>query len=122
MSEYKEIGGIPIYLFDEHNEAFFYWFMENLKKPLPDTLIHIDAHRDFYDTSCRCAYGHARLKTRKEKLKWAAEYARELRIDSFIKPAILNGFFSKVTSVYPDWRFAFGQKEKYRKSLYVGSV
>ena len=98
---------IPSYVFDEHNEAFYFWHKARyegyLTKPLD--IYHVDAHSDmaelqmltrslYWTDSCKDDYlGHHR------------EIAcQELGIDNFIIPAVLGDLIRNVYFVYPSWR------------------
>jgi len=46
-TEFGEINGVPVYVFDPHNEAFKYWFEEVGRSRA--LLLHVDAHADMGD-------------------------------------------------------------------------
>lgn len=82
--------GVPVYIFDEHNHAFFAWCEAltegNIQRE--STLIHIDAHSDGYEPSF--------FLPPNWNLKQAAEYAQFLEIDTFINPAIKLGIVKDI--------------------------
>jgi len=112
---------IPVYRFNEHNEAFYYWHKARIdglfSKPLD--LFHIDAHKDMElpPPFSESLYDNTRLQT------GDAEFYRrfastQINIYDFILPAILSGAVRNVYFVYPGWR---GFKPK-RKRISLGSA
>jgi hypothetical protein len=112
----------PIYVFDEHNEAFAYWHKARHEGVLTDPLdlLHIDAHNDMsgperFNKSLYCPYPM-------ESADYAAYYAdfakSELSIANFIIPAVLQKLVRNVYFVFPEWR----NFKARRKALNVSTV
>jgi hypothetical protein len=84
-------SGIPIYVFDNHNHAFYGW-AEGMKSDAfkkGATLVHLDAHFD--DT--QPVHVDVDLNDLEDVWKYTNE---TLQIASFIKPALELGTFSNV--------------------------
>ena len=86
---------IPLFVFEEHNEAFFIWHYAVMKKMMPkfgNTLLHVDEHSDM---------GIPRLNQSINSLNGSLQdiykftYS-ELTIENFIVPAIYQGLFNKL--------------------------
>jgi len=98
---------IPAYLFDEHNEAFYYWHKARHDGYLDKALdiYHIDAHSDM-----------ATVHKLRRSLYWSDEAKdgylaryrqlafKELNIANFIIPAVLTGIIRNIYFIYPGWR------------------
>lgn len=83
---------IPVYIFDDHNHAFFAWF-EALGEGYIETganLLHFDDHLDGKKEKSQ------RLLPNFSDLKSAADFAQRLDFDIFIEPAVKSGLLSKV--------------------------
>lgn len=95
-------GRPEIFIFDNHNHAFFFW-MYALKKGIihpGETLIHVDQHKD-----TRAPAQDFSLRGEID-LKKAFEYTNfVLNVGSFIKPAVSAGIFADVKII--DSRAAF---------------
>jgi hypothetical protein len=96
----------PIYTFDEHNEAFFFWHKARrdgfLDAPLD--LVHVDAHSDMGQPSSFAKSLYAPAGSG-DDVEYYREFARtELEIGGFILPAILSGLIRNVYFVFPSWR------------------
>jgi hypothetical protein len=99
---------VPVYTFDEHNEAFYYWHVARRRGFLdgPLDLVHVDAHDDMgladkYERSLYCPDGTDEA----DYLAYYRAFADEqLDIASFIVPAVLGGVVRNVYFVYPAWR------------------
>jgi hypothetical protein len=99
---------VPIYLFDEHNEAFFFWHVARYDGLIdsPLDLIHIDAHDDMRrkDESARSIY-HPGILDRSAYLDYYQDFAKsELDTDNFILPAVLDRLVRNIYYVFPAWR------------------
>jgi len=70
-------------LFTDHKEAYFVWREWRAHR---DTLVHVDAHSDMYDTFSWC-----------------------LHCGNYLKKAVEEGMFSKVIWVAPDWLVRGGE-------------
>ena len=107
---------IPIYVFDEHNEAFYFWHEAKKDGFLnePTDLFHVDAHHDmgrpepfqkslyFPDDSPPNGY-----------LNYFQDFARsELNIGNYIFPAVLCGLIRNVYFIFPPWRNCKTRRKK----------
>lgn len=101
------LKGVPVFVFNEHNEAYYFWQKARLDGYLrrPLDLCHIDAHDDMgRPTQFRRSiyFNGAETQT---TLDYHRRFAREeLTISSFILPAVLSGLVKNVYFVYPRWR------------------
>lgn len=98
---------IPVYFFDEHNEAFYYWHKARhegfMDKPLD--LVHVDAHDDMAmkDQLKRSLYFDP--SSGEDPDSYYRRLAEnELEIANFIRPAVLTGVIKNVFVVFPAWR------------------
>ncbi|MFB0564449.1 MAG: UPF0489 family protein [Candidatus Aminicenantaceae bacterium] len=98
---------VPIYIFDEHDEAFYFWHKAKyegyLKEPLD--LFHVDGHDDMnrVEKFERSIYFNS--YQRESYLEFYENFVKkELNNASFIFPAILNGLIKDVYFIYPKWR------------------
>ncbi len=74
--------GSPLALFSDHKEAYFVWKEWGAHL---DTLVHVDAHSDMYDTFSWC-----------------------LHCGNYLRRALAERMFSKVIWVMPDWLLGSG--------------
>jgi len=86
---------IPLFIIEEHHEAFFVWHYARFKgliKPTDNTLLHVDQHAD---TSLPRL--HTSLKSRPDDLQalYSITY-NELCIGDFIPAAMYQGLFGEV--------------------------
>ncbi len=91
---YFDFGGKPVFIFDNHNHAFFFWLygLEQSLITKGGLLIHVDQHTDM-----RAPENFHRLPNTKIDLRQAFEYTNfELNVGNFIKPALKLGLFSQV--------------------------
>jgi len=98
---------IPVYVFNEHNEAFYYWHRARIEGHLQETLdlFHIDAHDDMGKPSRFKSSIHFHGPSLEAKLDYYERFAHsELSIASFIFPAVLCGLLRNVYFVFPKWR------------------
>lgn len=116
-------GPIPVYIVDEHNEAFYYWQKAKydglIREPLD--LFHIDAHDDMG----RPQSFRSSIYSPKESANANPEYCRdfshnELRNDNFIIPAVLSGVVRNVYFIYPRWRKFKPQRKRFNVSSVFG--
>ncbi|GCC53237.1 hypothetical protein SanaruYs_34800 [Chryseotalea sanaruensis] len=86
---------IPIYIVEEHHEAFYVWhyaIKHKLINRTDNTLIHIDEHSDMASPNLDTA-----IRTVNTDLKRISDFVyRELNIASFIIPSIYQKIFNKV--------------------------
>ena len=81
----------PVYIFDNHNHAYFFWFIE-LKKKTYDSqiqLIHIDQHKDMRSPEKEIA-----LDVTIEQVFKYVNF--DLNVGNFIVPALKNKMMSEV--------------------------
>jgi hypothetical protein len=85
---------IPLFIVEEHHEAFFTWNYAGLNKFIPatgNTLLHVDQHADM-----GLPRFHTSLKTLPAHLPALAKFTyRELCIGNFIPAAMYQGWFNK---------------------------
>jgi hypothetical protein len=86
-----------IFIFDNHNHAFFFWsfgFIKGyLKKPLG--LVHVDQHTDMREPMY-----YLNFKDNGNVVDKVFDYTNNvLNVGNFIKPALALGFFDQVTQV-----------------------
>lgn len=95
-----------VYLFEEHNEAFYYWEksrLEGIIKPNA-TLIHIDSHSDlglpkFLDISL---YSFEKIKDLQKRKQAFKKFAmNNINIGNFILPAVLRKTINKIYLIFP---------------------
>jgi len=106
---------IPVYVFDEHNLAYYYWhkakYEKVFKKPLD--LFHIDAHEDM---GCITKLDQSIYSddAREKALEYHRKIAQEcLGNGFFILPAVLNGLVKNVYFIFPQWRNCKAQKKQF---------
>ena len=97
-------GEKNIFIFDNHNHAFFFWIYGISKKLFPPgkILVHIDRHADMW-----APINYLILEQNKEvNLVEVFNYTiKELNIYNFIRPALALNIFSEVEII--DCYFAF---------------
>lgn len=99
-----------IFIFDNHNHAFFFWsfgFLKAyLKKPL--TLVHVDQHTDMREPMY-----YLNLKDNDEHaVQKVFEYTNNvLNVGNFIKPAAALGFFDRIIQITDEKGFYENFKE-----------
>jgi hypothetical protein len=99
---------IPLYLFNEHNEAFYAWqrakYAGYIQEPLD--LLHIDAHNDMgFPKAFKKSLYYSPQNPNNKYLEYFEDFAKsELSISNFILPAVLNGLVRTVYFIYPGWR------------------
>jgi len=77
----------PVAVFTDHKEAYFVWKECGAHSA---TLVHVDAHSDFYDT-----------------FPWL------VHCGNFLRKAVEDGLFSKVVWVVPRWLYDSGEWERW---------
>ena len=98
---------LPVYVFDEHHEAFAFWHQAYcdglLKHPLD--LFHVDAHDDMGQIrKFSLSLYYQGKDPEKCRLHFDRISREELNIGNFIYPAVLTGVVKNVYFVYPSWR------------------
>lgn len=88
---------IPVYIMEEHHEAFYYWNLFIKNRYIPATgsyLLHVDHHDDMeyggYDWDLERLSGQCKLEEIKEFTY------NKLGIADFIVPAVYQGIFEEV--------------------------
>lgn len=112
---------IPVYEFDEHNDAFFSWhraiYEGFIHQPLD--LIHIDAHNDMEKPKAFTKSLYIPVSTEDKYLNYYLDFAeKELTISNFILPAVLSRIVNNVYFIYPSWR----KYRSIRKKMNISSV
>lgn len=112
---------IPIYCFDEHNEAFYFWHKAKYEGYIsePLDLFHIDAHSDIEqaDSFRKSIYFFENQPD--NYLSYYKDFAgSELDIANFIRPAVLSGIIKDIYFISPQWR----KVKDRRKRLNICSV
>jgi hypothetical protein len=112
---------VPVYVFDEHNEAFYYWHKAKYEGYInePLDLFHVDAHSDM-GMSGRLDKSVFFSDTEGDSyLAYYRKLARdELDLGGFIMPAVLNMIIKNVYFIYPKWR----KFKPLRKKINICSV
>lgn len=88
---------MPIYLFDNHNHALYFWYCEyfadNLQKGT--ALLHIDQHSDMKDNPHHLDDG---------SLDQIFDFVQEqCNVGNFIRPALQTGLISEVVQVRSEY-------------------
>lgn len=89
---------IPVYIFDNHNHAFFFWMFEYWRENLPAGLhlVHVDQHSDMWKPE---QFPEFTLQDSNLPDK-AFKYANfVLNVGNFIKPALHLKLFSDVSII-----------------------
>jgi len=114
---------IPIFVFNEHHEAFYGWQAAKSQGLIPHRLdlFHIDAHEDM-DGPRRFKtplYFHDRQGGKNIYLDYYKTFTKnELHISNFIVPAALGGIVKNVYFIFPVWK----KLKPSRKRMTVCSV
>jgi hypothetical protein len=112
---------VPLYEFDEHNEAFYFWHKAKYENYLdwPLDLLHIDAHSDISRPRLFKKSIYFPEHSQDDYLQYYKDFARnELEISSFILPAVLTGLVKNVYFIYPKWR----KLKPIRKKMNISSA
>lgn len=97
----------PVYIFDNHNHAFFFWCLERKLGNLSDgsQLIHIDQHKD---TRIPDNY-----EVDIDDLKSAFDYTNHtLNVGNFIKPAMERGMFEELKIIDSEYSLEEIKKQR----------
>ena len=90
---------VPLFIFEEHHEAFFVWnysIMNNLIPRFNNTLLHVDEHSDM-----AVPHFNYSINFLKDELQKIYEFTyNELTIANFIIPAIYQGIYSHLYWLY----------------------
>ena len=89
------MSAVPLFLLEEHHEAFLAWNYSVLKKWIPavgNTLLHVDEHSDLQFPSVNVP-----IRSVVQDLKQLTQFTySQLNIANFIYPAIYIGLFPRV--------------------------
>ena len=91
-----EAGGIPIYIFDNHNHAFTFWHLERANGTVKDgaALIHIDQHKDTREPA-----SYLTKKDAKDPEKVFRYTNTVLNVGNFIPPAQRTGLIGDIINI-----------------------
>ena len=91
-----ERATVPLFIIEEHNEAYFIWnygYFKEFINPVGNTLLHVDSHHDLV-VSCL----NSSVDELEDDLNKIYAYAyEELGIANFIIPAIYRGIINNYT-------------------------
>lgn len=91
----KNIENMPVFIIEEHHEAFFIWhygYFKGLIHPFGNTLLHIDAHDDMEIGGLKTSVDEL-----SDDLKEIYDFTyAELGIASFIQAAIYKGIINNI--------------------------
>ena len=122
MTSVKSVPAAPVYIFDEHNEAFYFWHKARLDGFTggPLDLVHVDAHADMAAprTMTRSLYPRNGPLEQGELEYYRQLALTDMDIGSFILPAVLTGLIRSVYFVFPSWR---NQQKAARRTMNVCS-
>lgn len=97
----------PVYVFDEHNEAYYYWHKAKYEGYInePLDLFHIDAHSDMMNSDGIHNSIYFPNDSQVDYLEYYDNIAKnEFNVGNFIIPAILNGLVKNVYYIFPKWK------------------
>lgn len=98
---------IPVYVFDEHNEAYYYWHKAKYEGYInePLDLYHIDAHSDMMKSDSVHTSIYFPNDSQLDYLEYYKNLAKnEFNIGNFIIPAVLNGLVKNIYHIFPKWK------------------
>ena len=93
---FKTLQEVPVYIFDNHNHAFYFWHLEKQRDQLKNnaTLIHIDQHKDSRIPAEFLSSEDA------QDLNKLFQYTNEiLNVGNFIPPAFKTGLIKEMLLV-----------------------
>ena len=99
MNKYLKKQSVPIYVFDEHNDAFYFWHKAKHEGYINESidLFHVDAHNDMGRVEKFKKSIYFPDNSKDGYLKYYENIAKnELDLGNFIMPAILNGLIKNV--------------------------
>jgi len=114
---------IPVYIVDEHNEAFYYWQKAKydglIREPLD--LFHMDAHDDMGRPESFRESVYPPRESPDGHLEYYQDFAKkELHNGNFIIPAVLGGLVKNVYFIYPGWRKFKPKRKRFNVSSVFG--
>ena len=92
-----EVWGVPIYIFDNHNHALYFWYKEYFQNRFAKgvKLIHIDQHSDMK---------HNEEKIDEKNLTWIFWFVQEkCNVGNFIIPALGSGLLGSVDQLRSEY-------------------
>ncbi len=99
---------VPIYVGDEHNEAYYHWYLARRDGHHDGTLdvVHIDAHTDLAMAASLgvSLYPPAGLSPEEEEAHVRSLAFSHLDFANWIRPAVLARLVRNVFIVFPRWR------------------
>ena len=107
LVEYK-LGNKTIYVFDNHNHAFYFWNKSLLKNEFNKgcKLVHVDQHKDMREPD--------NYNVNIENLDDVFTYTNEvLNVGNFIQPALKKGIFSQAIIIDSSYGFDVEVDEEY---------
>ena len=107
LVEYK-LGNKTIYVFDNHNHAFYFWNKSLLKNEFNKgcKLVHVDQHKDMREPD--------NYNVDIENLDDVFTYTNEvLNVGNFIQPALKKGIFSEAIIIDSSYGFDVEVDEEY---------
>jgi hypothetical protein len=113
----------PVYVFDEHNEAYYFWHKARYDGYLdgPVDLFHVDAHDDMEKSD---AVGSSIYFPNDSPVGYLEYYGnlaqKELDVANFIIPAVLNGLVKNVYFIFPNWRKYKAKRKRYNIASVFG--
>jgi hypothetical protein len=114
---------VPIYILDEHNEAFYFWHKARAedRRNGPLDLFHVDAHDDMGRPGAFRKSLYPPGESSADSLEYVRDFAAtELHNGNFIIPAVLAGLVQNVYFVYPKWRKFKPQRKRFNVSSVFG--
>lgn len=92
---YYPYQGKDIFIFDNHNHAFFFWLAGYLQDKIKPglTLVHIDQHTDMREPDIKPDFSLVKDLHLQKVFKYTNQI---LNVGNFIKPALKLGLFSDV--------------------------
>ena len=113
----------PVYVFDEHNEAYYYWHKAKYEGYIngPLDLFHIDAHSDMMKADGIQTSIYFPSDSQVGYLAYYKNLAKnEFNVGNFIIPAILNGLVRNVYYIFPKWKNYQAKRMKNNISSMLG--
>lgn len=88
----------PVFIFDNHNHAFFFWMLGYKSDIIPPNsmLLHLDQHTDMWEPAGEPPFGLNEKLTLKEVFDYTNFV---LNVGTFIKPALKLGLFKDVNII-----------------------
>ncbi len=102
-------GRIPVFVLDEHHQAFFAWQVAKIRGIIdrPLDLFHVDAHDDMDRPHhfSKSIHFPGILEAMDARTAYFRDFSRnELTISNFIVPAVLAGIVGNIYFIPPAWK------------------